>query len=333
LNDGYFATYVKIAASMNAPLTNINSLAALGMLASAQQPKWSYVTQRFTQFVANLHLTAPQVADGQTKRNGVVACLNRAYFNSSSSVDNSFFIGSWGKNTAIRPPRDVDIYFVLPPSVYHRFDTYTGNKQSALLQEIRRVLQVTYPTTTNIRGDGPVVLVGFGSYAVEVVPAFALENSRYWVCDTKQNGSYKITAPWNEIVHVNDADDRNAKNLRPLVNMLKAWQGYCTVPIKSFYLELIAVEFLDQSPWRLNGVFWYDWITRDFFAYLINRANTFVSAPGTGELMWLGDTWKSRAESAYARAVKACEYEEQNSMILAGDEWQKIFGADIPRYV
>ena len=105
------------------------------------------------------------------------------------------------------------------------------------------------------------------------------------------------------------------------------------MPIKSFHLELLAAEFLAQSPWRLNGWFYFDWLTRDFFAFLYHRANGTVLVPGTFETMYLGNAWQSRAESAYYRAVKACDYERDNKVAAAGDEWQKIFGTDIPRTV
>ncbi|WP_172848285.1 SMODS domain-containing nucleotidyltransferase [Burkholderia pseudomallei] len=295
--------------------------------------QWAHVISRFSRFLDNLQLTLLQQVDGQTKKNGVVSCLNAAYYGSNSDIDNSFYIGSWGKGTAIRPPRDVDIYFVLPPSAYWRLSAYKHNGQSALLQEVKGVLQNRYPKTTYIRGDGPVVLVGFESYSVEVVPAFLLDNGGYWVCSTKNGGACVQTSPWAEIVHINSSDQRNGANLRPLVRMLKSWQANCSVPIKSFHLELITVEYLDQSPWRLSGFFWYDWLVRDFFLYLCNRANTFVVAPGTGEWMWLGDAWKSKAETAYGRAVKASAFEAQNLMIAAGEEWQKIFGLDIPKVV
>ncbi|CAJ3408193.1 DNA polymerase beta domain-containing protein region [Burkholderia pseudomallei] len=311
------------------------SLAQLGMVPppAPSVPQWIHVTSRFSQFLVNLQLTTAQDADGRRKKAGVVSCLNSAYYGSNSEFDNSFYIGSWGKGTAIRPPRDVDVYFVLPPAAYGRFGAYAYNPQSALLQEVKRVLQRSYPTTTNIRGDGPVVLVGFESYSVEVVPVFFVGDFRYWVCDTKNGGSYKQTAPWAEIVHIENADTRNANNLRPLIRMLKSWQACCSVPIKSFHLELLAVDYLDQSQWRFKSIFWYDWVVRDFFLYMISRANTFAIAPGTGEYMWLGETWKSKAESAYVRAAKASSYEAQNMMIAAGEEWQKIFGSDIPRTV
>lgn len=294
--------------------------------------KWIAVRSRFEQFHRNLFLTADQFLDGMTKRGEVVACLNSHYYGWSSETDHSFYIGSWAKETAIRPPRDVDVYFLLPPAVHARFEGYARNRQSALLQEVKAVLMRKYPNT-DMSGDGQVVLVRFASYSVEVVPAFALTNGRYWICDTHNDGSYKQTDPWAEVRHLDAVDKSNNGNLRPLIRMLKAWQAWCATPIKSFQLELLAAEFLVQSPWRLNSFFWFDWISRDFFAYLYRRANSYVVAPGTLEAIYLGNEWQSRAESAYWRAVKACEYEERNLVEAAGEEWQKIFGPQIPRTV
>jgi hypothetical protein len=125
---------------------------------------------------------------------GVLNCLNQRYYETTSDESRGLLIGSWGKDTATRPPRDVDTYFILPPEVHARFEMRIGNRQSALLQEVRNVLMPTYPTT-EMRSDGHVVIVRFGSYAVEVVPAFLLTNGRYWICDTSGQGSYKVADP------------------------------------------------------------------------------------------------------------------------------------------
>jgi len=96
---------------------------------------WIAVRQRFEQFRGNLELTPLQRQDGLAKRGGVVSCLNRHYYGTTSHTGNSFLIGSWGKGTAIRPPRDVDLYFLLPAVVYHRFARSPGNRQSDLLAD------------------------------------------------------------------------------------------------------------------------------------------------------------------------------------------------------
>jgi hypothetical protein len=261
-----------------------------------------------------------------------VVCLNRHYYGSDSRTDHSFFIGSWGKNTAGRPPRDVDLYFLLPEEVYRRFQRHAWNRQSALLQEVKSVIADTYPDT-DMSGDGQIVLVRFGSYNVEVVPAFLLTNGRYWICDTINGGRYKETNPWSEVDHIETVDQSTNRNLRPLIRMTKAWQEHCAVPIKSFQLELIAAEFLAQSPWRNHDFFWFDWISRDFFLYLYWKANTAITVPGTNETIYVGNEWQSRALSAYWRAVKACDFERDNHVEQAGEEWQKIFGQQVPRTV
>jgi hypothetical protein len=326
------ANLLSALAMSSAPVPLGDALAGLGSV-RYRPPQWIAVRQRFTQFHQNLLLTPAQRTDGMTKRAGVVSCLNNAYYNSNSQTDNSFFVGSWGKDTAIRPPRDVDLYFLLPPAVYNRFQGYIWNRQSALLQEVKDRLIATYPAT-DMSGDGQVVVVNFGSYCVEVVPAFMLTTQgRYWICNTHDGGSYKEIAPWDEVNQLDATDTANCRNLRPLIRMLKAWQAWCSAPIKSFHLELLAMEFIGQSPWRLKDFFYFDWITRDFFEFLYRRANGYIIVPGTYEVIALGDAWQSRALSAHQRAVKACDHERDNLVEAAGDEWQKIFGLDVPRTV
>lgn len=293
---------------------------------------WSGVTARFSQFQDNLCLTDIQIADGMTKYRGLTRCLNSYYYNSTSESNNSLLIGSWGKQTQVRPPRDIDLYFLLPLQVFYRFQKYAGNRQSALLQEVRSVIGRTYPATT-IRGDGQVVVVAFASNNAEVVPAFPANANSYLICDTHDGGRYKETSPIAEAHFIQDIHTANNNNLRPIIRMLKAWQSHCNVPLKSFFLELLAAEFLPQYRWRLQGCFFYDWIMRDFFRYLCGKVNGIVHVPGTREPIFLGNAWESRTLSAYNRAVTACEHERMDWTYSAGREWQKIFGPQIPVHV
>jgi len=198
-----------------------------------------------------------------------------------------------------------------------------------LLQEVKEVLAATY-STTELRGDGQVVCVNFTSYNVEVVPAFLLTDGRYWICDTNEGGRYKVADPFAEATKIEAVDASCSGNLRPLICMLKAWQAECSVPLDSYILELLVAEFLAESAWRNQTYFWCDWLLRDFFAFLCARASGFTTLPGPFQLIYLGDDWESRAQTAYKRALDACEYERENYVHLAGQEWQKIFGAQIP---
>ena len=175
-----------LAAQGNQSLQSLSGLYALA------PSSWIAVRKRFDLFHRNLSLTALQQQDAKTKRAGVVGCLNRHYYGTSSTIDSSFVIGSWAKGTAIRPSRDIDLYFLPPISVYRRFQDCIWNRQSALLQELKNVISETYPDT-DMRGDGQVVVVHFETCNVEVAPAFPLSNGRYLICNTHDGGSYKET--------------------------------------------------------------------------------------------------------------------------------------------
>ena len=75
-------------------------------------------------------------------------------------------------------------------------------------------------------------------------------------------------------------------------------------------------------------------MVRDFFKYLIGKSNSYLIVPGNYEIVWLGSDWKSKAESARDRAIKACEYEAESDgstkEVDAWWEWKNIFGDDVP---
>jgi len=69
-----------------------------------------------------------------------------------------------------------------------------------------------------------------------------------------------------------------------------------------------------------------DWFVRDFFLFLCNRPSSFVAIPGTNEQVQIGTDWRTKAESAREIALDASYKEYNDWTILAGEEWQKIFG-------
>src|SRR5688500_899587 len=67
---------------------------------------WNGVRQRFRRFHEDLLLTRDQIDDGLSKQLGVRQSLQRAYYDQSTDNPPGFVVGSWGKRTAVRPPRD-----------------------------------------------------------------------------------------------------------------------------------------------------------------------------------------------------------------------------------
>ncbi|MEH7868756.1 hypothetical protein V7795_16470 [Rhizobium laguerreae] len=294
---------------------------------------WVGVRRRFREFHESLQLSDNQRDDGNGKQLGVRSALHRAYYDESTDNPKGFVVGSWGKGTAVAPPNDVDIFFELPVDVYHRFESYIGNKQSALLQEVRGHLLATY-SQTSMRGDGQVVIVGFNTITVEVVPAFRYDDhGRFLMPDTNDGGRWKTVDPLAEIAYIDLADRQSSGNVRPLAQMLKIWKRERNVPLKSYQIELLVADFLPTYTYRQHDYFYYDWFMRDFFTWLCSKAWADFVLPGTFETINLGNEWLSKAETARACAEQACGYEHDDLTILAGEEWQKIFGGRIPIHV
>ncbi len=283
----------------------------------------------FRAFVANVQLTAPQRRTAETSAWGVINAVAARYW--GGAAVKGAILGAYGKKLAVRPPRDVDVYVELPWATKARVDALMGNVQSRLLAEVRTHLLDRYPRTA-ISADGPTVWVPFDAFAVEVVPAFAFDDATYLIPDTIDGGRWKRTSPWSEIVRLDRVDEAAAGAARHLIQMLKVWQQVREVPLRSIELELLALEFIEGWPYRGCSWLFYDWLVRDFFAFLVGRANTFLDHPSAGERYFLvgGRGLAAKARRAYASAESARAAAAGNLFWGAASDWQDIFGRYFP---
>lgn len=285
----------------------------------------STVSQRFQKFLSNIQLTQKQKKDAKTKYDGVCEKLHDYYYASNYDGSTRILVGSYGKNTAIAPPSDVDVMFVMPTNEYYRYNNYSGNGQSQLLQDIRNKLLEKYPTTY-IRGDGQVVMVNFITYNIEVIPGFLLTNENYFIPDTHEGGSWRETSPKSELASLRWSNKHSKGNTIRLIKMIKAWKHHCNVPIKSLVIELRAVNFLKKWKHYDKSYTYYDWMVRDFFRELLDYVDGHCKIPGIEEIIFYGDGWESKAISALQRAETACEFEANKEYRSATKEWKNIFG-------
>ena len=294
---------------------------------------FSFVNTHFDQFLKELELGAPDrlIAEGRAER--IAKSLFAKYWpNQNFDPSRYVKVGSYGKDLATKPRTDLDMLFVLPADVYNRVETLAGNKQSALLQEVKRALLVTFPNT-DLSADGQVIVAPFQTYNVDIVPAFRYVTGpytgSYLIAHTSDGGSWRLSNPVAEYNWLKSVDAVSAGKASDLVRMLKAWKRECNVELKSICLEIAAGVFVNQWANRGNGIgySYYDFMIRDFFAFLLNYVNGSAKPAGIDEWIPLGDAWQTKCQTAYNRAVKACNYEHQDDAYNASSEWQKIFGS------
>lgn len=103
----------------------------------------------------------------------VTSAMNREFWNITSDRQNSIYVGSYGRGTAI-DTSDIDILMSLPESYYNQFNSVYGNGQSRLLQVVRQAILVRYPRS-EVRADGQVVKINFSDgMFFEILPAFKI---------------------------------------------------------------------------------------------------------------------------------------------------------------
>lgn len=114
----------------------------------------------------------------------ITKAVNQAFWNSTSDTAHSFYVGSYGRGTAINTS-DLDVLIELPDDEYNHFSSLYGNGPSRLLQSVKNAILDAYPKT-DIKGDGQVVVVKFSDdMNFEILPAF--KNNTIWGWD----GTYK----------------------------------------------------------------------------------------------------------------------------------------------
>lgn len=135
-----------------------------------------------------------------TRYRAVTYAINREFWNSQSETQNSLYVGSYGRGTAINTS-DLDILVELPQSEYNRYDYTRGNGQSRLLQTVRGAILTTYPRS-DVRADGQVVKISFSDgMRFEILPAFknidffGQWNGTYIYPDTNMGGNWRSTNP------------------------------------------------------------------------------------------------------------------------------------------
>lgn len=224
--------------------------------------------------------------DMETSAGEIAKKLNSHYYNLDKDTSSYLYIvGSVGRNTAIKDSSDLDIIFDLPNSVYKRFNEYETNGQSALLQEVKAVLQERYPKT-KIRGDGQVVVIEFTKYTVELVPAFLQSDNRFKYPDTHDGGSWKFTNPIDEQDECANCNELSKGNYYNFCHIMRSWKNTIGFEFGGLLIDtLVYNHFSDKINYSDKGYADYLTILQNLFDYLkgLDKDQSYWLAVGSNQ--------------------------------------------------
>lgn len=281
--------------------------------------------------------TAIQVKDGgtiSTRYKNITKRLNTDFWNTTSDTSHSLYVGSYGRNTAIQGFSDLDMIFQLPYSEYEKYNNYSSNGQSALLQAVKTSIEKTY-STTSIRADGQVIVVPFNDgISFEVVPAFINKDDSFTFPDANNSGSWKVTNPKPEIQAIRDRNNACNGNLVPLCRMMRAWKQKWDVRIGGLLMDTLAYQFIENWQYRDKSYMYYDYMCRDFFKWMSEQDadQEYWKAPGSGQYVYGKGLFQYKAKRCYNISLEAIAHETATPKQewSAKQKWREIFGTDFP---
>jgi hypothetical protein len=287
------------------------------------------VSTKFENFCNEIRISSSSASNIAYRYKRITGQLNKDFWASDSDTNHSLYVGSYGRDTDIHVS-DIDMLMRLPYEYYKTYDEYEGNGQSALLQAVKSSLQKTY-STTRLKGDGQVVVLAFeDGIKFEILPCFSNVNSESFTYpDTNDGGSWKVTNPVEEIKAIRILDAACNNNLKRLCRMARAWKDNCSVPIGGLLIDTLAYDFLKSWPHSDKSFTYYDWMVRDFLAYLKNRSEEqdYWLAPGSGHRVYREGKFEYKALVSYNIAVEAVEDEAAERSYTATTKWREIFGS------
>jgi hypothetical protein len=290
------------------------------------------IGEKFNIFCNNLTVEQKTRSTISDRYQLITQRLNTDFWSIDSKISNSLYVGSFGRGTAIRGFSDLDVIFKMPPHLYFRYDKYTYNGQSALLQAIKNSLQKTYHST-HLRGDGQVVSIKFtDGIEFEVLPAFENNDNSFLYPDSNDGGKWKLTNPLSEIRTIKYNNKLTNNNLINLCRMSRAWRNKWNVPIGGLLIDTLANQFLMQWEYKYKSYFYYDFMARDFFLYLSVQIpqQLYWKALGSGQNVYRKGHFENKAKQCYNIAVQAIECESQNYYFTANLKWREIYGSAYP---
>lgn len=306
-----------------------NSWEALARaLYDAERPKT--LNEAIRKFLSSLELSDRQaqlVADRQK------AVRERAETNSTMDIEDSLLIGSYPRDTQIRPldssapALDVDALLILKVTDWN-LDRYwkVNDGGTKLIQDTHAALKGFQGVVVGI--DRPSVTVRWREMKMELTPAFPRKGGGYLI-----PAKDFTTTRWTETDPISDAAELTKANkgcsdeLKPLIKMLKCWNRHQGKLVGSF-----AVEVQTYLSAR-HGYRGFSFEIPHFFDELLKSNGTSLTPPsGIGDPVAISLGWQAQEAIKHSklRAQRAFYEAERGNHNAAISILAGLFGRPFP---
>ncbi|MGO2537105.1 MAG: SMODS domain-containing nucleotidyltransferase [Brachybacterium tyrofermentans] len=285
------------------------------------------VPEGFNELRSRLHLTETQKETAKTR----TAALKSFLESELNLATKPVVVGSFARDTIVRPERDIDLLVPLNYSQYK--NTAAGDDSQALLYHVRNKLNDRY-ASTKVSSQQVAVKLDFTDITVDVVPGFPRQGGGYLVADG--SSGWQATNPPFHKMHMSDASAISGFKLKVIVRLMKYWNF-----VNDRHLSSLHVELMVEKMWRdrdLSDVYISSLLTstlRSMPSWLSNRFDD--PWPDGGYI----DDYLSTSDRQTAinllnsdkrAAAAAEEFRRSGDDCAAYERWGVVFRHNFPVY-
>jgi hypothetical protein len=288
------------------------------------------IERAFDEYLTTLRSTKVEIGSAAAHRFSIKTKLEQDF-----NLTAFFRSGSFGNGTNVSGYSDVD-YFAVIPAANLKADS------AVTLSDIATALRYRFPTTPNIRVNGPAVQIPFGLDGAEHTEIIPVDGTGTTKLGFRQfdmpdgNGGWMFSSPESHNAYVREADTIHGGRVRRLVRLIKAWHWLRGVKVRSFYLELFVTRYA-----MAETIIIYDIDVRNILRLLSDqRLPSIIDPrfPNDGRIIQpcstalLHSDALARTERAACWADEAVSARFQGQMSIAFNKWDLIFNYSFPQY-
>lgn len=290
------------------------------------------VSDYFSTFCSNIRMSNIDVEKIRNRYHQITKRINQDYWGNYSETSHSLYVGSYGRDTEVYTS-DIDMLIELPYSTYLKFNNYSYNGQSSLLQDVKNSIYKTYSSSA-LKGDGQIISIPFyDNINFEILPAFLNDDKlSYTYPDSNNGGRWRITNPRAEINAIKQMNNKCNNNLKNLCRMMRCWKSENNVEISGILIDTLAYRFMSDWSYKDKSFLYYDFMSRDFFEYLKNtdKKQNAWQVMGSNRYIYNYGNFQWKATVAYNKCLEAISKEGKGYSYTAKSIWREIYGTKFP---
>lgn len=284
------------------------------------------VSAAFDELLRRLRLTDRQ----KEVARGRVSHLRQFFDNNYEVAKSAWPIGSYGRETIIRPERDVDVMVALSVSAY--WSTYESDS-AKFLRWIRAGLNREYPATRVSTRQIAVVIELGEDLQVDLVAGFQRKGGGFLIPDG--SGGWMSTNPPFHDELMETSNLRLDSSLKPVARLMKEWNRQNRGYLQSFHQEMVVERVWQSASGRLNMAHAVaetlrcepGWVRKRFpDPWMPTKYIDDYLEPARRE------TVAKMLEQDAVNSSRAREAEARGDHRAAIAEWSKVFPKEFPAY-